>query len=213
MRILNACNIAIIALAANFYLIIVLSPGLFSQSIFFDDGAMSIVNMVLISAVWAICLVKFVASPGARISWFCWLYVVEIYLLREADFHQAFTEIHVTRGSFYTAEVIPFGQKLIVGAITLAFLICLLTLLVKHTRTYLTALKQRAPWAVSLCLWFVCLAASQLLDKSALNESPYWEVRSIEEMLEITAAVYALAAITFFLFQTRRGVADSTRPG
>jgi len=171
---------------------------------------MSIINMILILAIWFMCLLQFLGRQGEKVRWFCWLYVVQIYLFREADFHSAFTEIHITKATFYTAESIPIVQKLIVGAITVGFIVCLVALLIKHARGYLEELKRQVPWAVALCLWFVCLIASQLLDKSPLNESPYWQLRVIEEMLEITAAIYAFTAINFYISNTN--ATTSTRP-
>ena len=202
---LNSINLLVIGVVANFFLLVALGPDLFSATIFNDDGAMSIFNMLLILAAWGICLLQFIEAKGERVRWFCWIYVVQIYLLREADFHQAFTEINVTKAIFYTAENIPFDQKLVAGIITLGFLVCLSYLLSSNARTYIRALKEREPWAVSLALWFMFLFCSQLLDKTSLNSSANWKLRAIEEMFEVTAAIYVLLAI-FFYWQKSRDV-------
>ena len=63
---------------------------------------------------------------------------------------------------------------------------------------FLTALVAREPWAISLVLWFVLLLLSQVYDKTLSRDNPNWKLRSIEEMLEVTAALYAVSAISLF---------------
>lgn len=195
---LKSINILILAFAANLYLVITLSPGLFHPDIFEDSGAMSIVNMLLLLTVWVVCLWNYFNMPNQGFRWFCWLYIVQIYYLREADFHRAFTSINVTKPLFYQMENIPVSEKLVAGLIMAIFTVLLIYIIIANAKSYMDALLMRKPWAISLLCWFCFLFLSQVLDKSALNYHPNWKIRSIEEMLEFTAAIYALAAISLY---------------
>jgi hypothetical protein len=182
-------------------LIIVFCPAQFNPGIFVDTGVMSVLNMILILTVWILCLLHFINNPGQRLHWFCWLYIVQIYLLREADFHRAFFEEHVTKPSFYTMVQIPLCQKIIGGLIMLGFFATSIYTFLSNARRFLVALVTREPWAISLVLWFVFLLFSQVYDKTLARENPNWKLRSIEEMLEVTAALYAVSAISLFSFK------------
>jgi thiol:disulfide interchange protein len=70
-----------------------------------------------------------------------------------------------------------------------------------NARRFLVALVIREPWAISLVLWFAVLLFSQVYDKTLARENPNWKLRSIEEMLEVTAALYAVSAISLFSFK------------
>jgi len=199
MRNLNSINIVIIAFAINLYLIIVFCPAQFDPGIFLmDTGAMSVLNMILILTVWILCLLHFINNPGQRLHWFCWLYIVQIYLLREADFHQGFFEEHVTRPEFYIMAQIPIWQKIIGGSIMLGFFAASTYAFFSNARRFLLALVTREPWAISLVLWSVILLSSQVYDKTLAYENPNWKLSAIEEMLEVTAALYAVSAISLF---------------
>jgi hypothetical protein len=201
IRNLNSINILIIAFVINLFLIIVFSPAEFGPGIFVDTGAMSVLNMILILMVWILCLLHFINSPGQRLHWFCWLYIVQIYLLREADFHRGFFEEHITRPSFYTMVQIPIWQKIIGASIMLGFFAASAYAFLRNVRHFLLALVTREPWAISLVLWSVILLSSQVYDKTLAYENPNWKLSAIEEMLEVTAALYAVSAISLFSFK------------
>ena len=201
IRTLNSINILIIAFAINLYLTIVFSPAGFNLEIFVDTGGMSVLNMILILTVWILCLLHFVNSPGQRLHWSCLLYIVQIYLLREADFHRGFFEEHMTRPSFYTMEQIPLWQKMIGGSILLGFFAAFAYTFLSNARRFLLALVTREPWAISLVLWSVILLSSQVCDKSLSHDTSNWKLIAIEEMLEVTAALYAVSAISLFSFK------------
>lgn len=195
---LNSINILIIAFAINLYLIIALCPAQFDPGIFVDTGAMSVLNMILILTVWILCLLHFINNSGQRLHWFCWLYIVQIYLLREADFHRAFFEEHVTKFSFYTMAQIPMWQKITGGSIILGFFAASIYTFLSNNRHFLLALVRRESWAISFVLWFVFLFFSQVYDKTLARGNANWKLRSIEEMLEVVAALYAVSAISLF---------------
>ena len=198
IRNLNSINILIIAFAVNLYLIIVLSPIQLDPTMFMDDGTMSVLTIILIITAWILCLLHFINNPGQRLHWFCLLYIVQIYLLREADFHRGIFEEHVTKLSFYIMAQIPIWQKLIGGLIMSGFIAAVTYTFLSNVRRFLLTLVKREPWAISLALWFTFLLCSQISDKYLSYESTNWKVRSIEEMLEVTAAFYAVSAISLF---------------
>jgi hypothetical protein len=70
-----------------------------------------------------------------------------------------------------------------------------------NAKRFLLALVTREPWAISLVLWFVILLSSQVYDKTLAYENPNWKLSTIEEMLEVTAALYAVSAISLFSFK------------
>ncbi len=202
IRTLNSINILIIAFAINLYLIFAFSPAGFNLEIFVDTGGMSVLNMILILTVWILCLLHFVNSPGQRLHWFCWLYIVQIYLLRESDFHRGFFEEHMTRPAFYTMAQIPLWIKIICGSIMLGFFAASIYTFLSNAKRFFMALVTREPWAISLVLWFAFLLYSQVYEKTLGRHNPNWKLRSIEEMLEVTAALYAVSAI--FLFSVKQ---------
>jgi hypothetical protein len=207
---LKSINILILAFAANLYLVITLSPDLFHPNIFEDSGTMSIANILLLLTVWIVCLWNYLSIPNEGFRWFCWLYIVQIYYLREADFHRAFTSINVTKPLFYQTENIPVTEKLIAGLIMAVFSVLLIHIIITNAKSCINALLARKPWAISFLCWFCFLFLSQVFDKSALNYHPNWKIRSIEEMLEFTAAMYALAAIT--LYSIDKAIAGKQKP-
>ncbi len=195
---LNSVNIVIIAFAINLFLIIILCPAQFNPDIFADTGAISVLNMILILTAWILCLLNFINNPEKRLHWFCWLYIIQIYLFREADLHRAFFEEHVTKPGFYTMSQIPLWQKMIGGSIMLGFFAASAYTFLCNSKRFLLALVTREPWAFSLVLWFIFLLSSQIYDKTFARENPNWKLRSIEEMLEVIAALYAVSAISLF---------------
>lgn len=187
------------AFAINLYMIILFSPGLFGPEIFLDNGTMSVLNMLLILTAWVLCLIHFMNSPGQRIRWFCWLYIIQLYLFREADFHRAFFDIHVTKAAFYISDHIPLWQKVIVIIIMAGLPITVVYTLISSARCFWRALMKGEAWFVSLLLWIVFLLCSQILfDKTDFNEHPSWKVRSIEEMMEVVTGFYAVAAVSLY---------------
>ena len=117
-----------------------------------------------------------------------------IYILREADFHRLFTDEHVTRGKFYTDPNISLQQKIFGGVPMALFFISVFYLLATQAKLVWSNFFARSSWAIALFLWGVTFIASQLADKSDLNDVYFGRV--IEEMLEFCASGYVLLAVT-----------------
>ena len=128
-----------------------------------------------------------------KFSLYALVYIILIYILREADFHRLFTDEHITRDKFYTDPNIDLKQKILGGIPLTAFFLCFFYILAKYTKFVFAHIIKLRPWAIAVFLWGVTIFASQALDKSSLNEVHTGRV--IEEMLEFCAAGYLLIAV------------------
>jgi len=200
---LNHINYIVLAALINFFLVICFAPDLASPAFFHDSGGGSFLNIILILVTLVLVFrnVCIADSNKDRFAWVCLIYVVEIYLFREADFHRAFTIEHVTRIGFYTDAEIPLLQRLIGGAVMGIFILAFLYLAINYIKSFLRALYHRQAWAVALFLWASLLVLSQVADQSFLNTYSNWRMKALEEMLEISAAAYAVTSISLFSFK------------
>ncbi len=199
---LNHINLTVFIALLNFFLIICFAPEIFSPSFFHDGGGGSFLNIVLIllTLILVVRNIFNTTSNKERFAWICLVYVVEIYLFREADFHRAFTVDHITKALFYTNAEIPLLQRFIGGLVMLGFILSFLYLIINYIQRIFRAFFEREAWAIALFLWGGLLVISQLADKSFLNGYRDWRVAGIEEMLEIAAAAYLVSSISLFTF-------------
>ena len=171
-----------------------LSPSLSAGGIA-DAGFISIITLTFIGAVFLTLLTLIFTAhlDTSIITVAASAYAVLIYFMREADFHRLLTLEHVTRGKFYTMPEVPVWQKILAGAVLLLLAIIILFLLIKYARLIWSKLRDLEPWAIALVLWLAVLLASQLCDKSGLNDSHFGRV--IEECCECWAAIFMFLAI------------------
>ncbi len=198
----NALNALGLFFCINLYFLIALGPESFSLSIFDDDGAISILTICLILATQVFVLYEMAVATKVdhRMGWVLLAYILQVYVMRETDFHRSFTATNVTKGSFYLSADNPFLEKLIAGTVLILFLLALVYLATKYAKACLSALAKRTPWAVAALIWFLLLFLSQLLDKSALNDAQDLRIKNIEEMLEFSAAIYLFLTIVLYKF-------------
>jgi len=193
----NLINFLISFSAINYYFIHCLGVNTFSMGAFEDKGWGSALTIITILATEFFVLWHLFREPKFinKLSWGCLAYILEIYALREADFHRTFTIMNVTKSKFFKSAEIPVIQKIIAGTILLLFAIALIYLLVRFSKTIVKNILNGTPWAVSIAFWGIIIVGSRILDKSILNKSPDIRIKNIEEMMEITGAIYALTAI------------------
>lgn len=163
-----------------------------------DKGFISILTLGFIAGTLAVVIYVLAASDRThkKVVTITLIYVVLIYLLREADFHRLFTPIHVTRWAFYASEDVPLLHKLIAATVLILFLISFLYIVVKYFTFIRKLALKLEPWAVSLALWVTMLFASQLCDRLGIKIPGHGRV--LEESLELWAAIYAfVAALTW----------------
>ncbi|MEH6444536.1 MAG: hypothetical protein V7784_11615 [Oceanospirillaceae bacterium] len=174
------------------------------MSVFEDEGAISIITILLLLLAQLFVLQEAASTDTKRhrVDWLLLAFVLQIYLMREADFHRVFTDINITQGKFYSDPSSPLLAKIIAGSFLVSFLFSFVYLGAKYFKQLLSSFLQMKPWAVSSALWFSLLFLSQVLDKTQLNFSEDLRLKNIEEMLEFSAAVYVLAAV--FLWRNNK---------
>jgi len=204
----NSLNAIALFFCINLYLILIFGSETFNLSIFGDDGAISILTICFVLAAQLFVLYEMATAAKLthKIDWFILAYILQIYVMREADFHHTFTSTNVTKTSFYLNASNPLYTKLIAGSILMLCFLAVLYLASKYVVFCLKLLNYRTPWTISALFWFSLLILSQLFDKSALNDTQDLRVQNIEEMLEFSAAIYLfLAAILYNLGKTDSG--------
>ena len=162
-----------------------------------DQGIFSVLTILFasIALIWLLRTTQSITVPSIKFPLYVLAYIILIYILREADFHRLFTDEHITRDKFYTDPTIDIKQKLLGGIPLAIFFICFFYILIRYTKLLLTNLRKLQPWAIAAFLWGTTIFLSQVMDKSAFNETYYGRV--IEELLEFCAAGYLLLAVLF----------------
>ena len=166
-----------------------------------DTGILSAVNVgiICIGVAWVIWRAVRATDRTARWSYLALMWIFLVYGAREADFHRIFTTDHLTKKDYYLNPDVPLYGKAIGLTILLLFAVSAIGLLVRYRRAILAEIRRGAPWAVSFVVWGTLLFVAQRFDKSDLND--VYAGRVCEEVLEATAAVYAL--LTLWLFGRR----------
>ena len=169
----NAANAIVAFFCVNLYFILALGSETFSLSIFADDGAISILTICVLLVGQLFVLYEFAAAAklNHRFDWLLLAYVLQVYIMREADFHQTFTASNVTKTSFYTQADNPLHIKLIAGIVLILCFLAVFYLAAKYAMVCIKALRNRTPWAVAALLWFSMLFLSQVFGKSALIDA------------------------------------------
>jgi hypothetical protein len=122
---------------------------------------------------------------------------------RELDFHRRFTTVSIEKGTylgFFGAREVPWGEKLVVGALLAMLGAAALALVVREHRPFLTALRARRTAAVAALGGFVALAAAQSFDKASGRVGRALPgvvllAKCFEEHLELAGAALFLLAL------------------
>jgi hypothetical protein len=203
----NRINFIVLISLINYFCIhCFVLPGDFACAAFYDEGWLSVFTMLMITAnsaliMWLLCGAK---SKKEVMTFALLLYVNQIYAFREAEFHRFFTtgyEVHsVTKFGFYTNSAIPVLARIIPAVILIVFAVCAFVLLFAYGWKIIKAFFSGDPAAIAFFLWGFLLLFSQILDRSkAINHSPSWRIRSIEEMMEVSSSVFGLLAMILYL--------------
>lgn len=192
----NAINAIALFFCFNLYFLVVFGSETFSLSIFNDNGAISILTICCLLGAQMLVLYQLATTRELRLKldWFILAYVLQVYVMREADFHRTFTTSNVTKESYYTDPGNPLLVKLLAGSILVCCLLGVFYLAIRYARPCINALIQRAPWFIAVGLWFSLLFLSQIYDKSVFKDSPDLRIKNIEEMLEFSASLFAFLA-------------------
>jgi hypothetical protein len=127
-----------------------------------------------------------------RFALYATSYIIAIYILREADVHRLFTDVHVTKLKFYRHENISLTQKILWGVPMSLFIACFFYLTIRYCSHALKGLLAMKPWAIAFFLWGILILVSQLIDKTELND--IYRGRVLEEIMELAAAGFMLIA-------------------
>ena len=199
----NAINIIILIGATNYYFIHALGKKTYSMGAFEDNGWGSILCIAFIMTAGLTALYNAFKSDKLInfFDWCCLAYICEIYALREADFHNTFTKHNVTKSKFFFNPEESLISKWVVGILFTLFFASLIYLCIKYTKILFKKWFKCEPWAISLSLWFILIVSSVIIDKMKIPyDTPI--TRNIEEMIEITAALYAATSALIFTFFT-----------
>jgi len=192
----NYINILLLALLPIYIIVHAnILPAAISGAGIADAGYISIITLTFVGcAILSLLILIFNTELDTpKLTAATVIYVLLIYLLREADVHRLFTLEHVTRGKFYLMPEVPLWQKLFAAAVFILLAACILYLLIKYVHTLWNKLRKFEPWVLALLLWFVVLVISQLCDRSGLNETHIGRV--IEECSECWAAMYLFLSV------------------
>lgn len=203
----NALNLSVLVTLLLVYGVLLAAPGLLNADIFTDSGAASFINIALISTGMGMCLYRALASerPG-RLDWFLLTFIYSVYLMREADFHTNFSSESLTKLATYSMTEVPLGIRVSAAVVLLLMAAFLVYLLARYTRPLLRAIMSARAWGVAFMLWFLLLFASQVFDRKISTSGTHWKLTAIEELLELSAAVFALLAI----IQSRKAQAPTS---
>ena len=206
----NALNLSVLLTLFIAFGILLSSPGLLSLDAFLDSGAASFISLGLISLGLGLCL--FLAMDGKRVAPLHWLllaFVYLVYLMREADFHQAFSSESLTKLDTYSLLDVPLEIRLTAAFVLLSMTGILIYFLVRYSRSIFSSMAKGENWAIALLLWFLLLLCSQIFDRSISTSGSHWKLTAIEELLEVSAALFAVLAIIQFAFFAR--ITQNTR--
>ncbi len=201
----NAINIIILIGAANYYFIHAFGKKTYSMGAFEDNGWGSILGIAFIMTAGLTALYNAVKSDKVInfFDWCCLAYICEVYALREADFHNTFTTCNVTKSKFFFEAPDSLLSKWIVGIVFILFFATLIYLGLKYTKILFKKWLKAEPWTISLGFWFALIVSSVIIDKMKIPYE-YPKTRNIEEMIEITAALYAATSALIFTFFTKK---------
>jgi len=200
----NALNFSVLFTLLISNSILLASPGLVTIETFYDTGAASFIGLGLISLGLGLTLFLAMDTTRAgRRDWLLLAFVYLVYLMREADFHHAFTSESLTNLDAYSLPEIPLEIRLTSAIILLVMVGILVHLMIRYTRPILSGIFATRNWAIALALWFILLFCSQVFDRSIATSGTHWKLTAIEELLEVSAALFAVLAIIQFSFMKR----------
>ncbi len=200
----NSINLVVFCATINYFILHhiagkTFSPGAFSS----DSGWGSIWTVLFILAGQAVVLWLFFNAKSKQevFDWGLLLYIYQVYCFREADLHRFAKDwTSATNIKFYTRSAVPMELKIICAIILALFGLAMAYLLVKYFIKLVKLFFKGEPFAVAFALWGTYLVVSQILDRASFfNDSVTPIIKNIEEMLELTAALFALLALVQYV--------------
>ncbi len=200
----NALNFSVLITLLIACSILLISPGLISIDAFQDSGGASFIGLGLICLGLGMCLFLAMDSGrNCRLNWLLLAFVYLVYLMREADFHKAFSAKSLTKLSTYSSLEVPIEIRIISAIVLLSMVAILLYFLIRYARSIFRSILSGDNWAIAFCLWFFLLLCSQVFDRAIATSGTHWKLTAIEELLEVSAALFGLLSVTQFAFIER----------
>jgi len=132
-------------------------------------------------------------------------FILSLFALRELDFHVRFTTMGIFKTRYFLSPDVPWSEKVIVTAILLSILLLLLKFITANWRIFITAIRDRKPYAISLLSGILLLPISKLLDSSPriimqnvglkLHAKVVFVCSYFEETLELAIPILFLIAL------------------
>ena len=165
-----------------------------------EYGPIEGATVAVYAAVLGDCI--YLALSGiARAAWTGAVFVA-LPLLRELDFHKAYTLMSVTSTRYWRSGVPPWTEKAVAAAVFAALLVLALLALRITWKPFWHRLRGLQPDAVTLAAAPVLALAASALDKLVFIDiivPPEAVIfRAIEESLELGAAVCTLLALVLW---------------
>ena len=205
----NSLNLIVGIMSINYYLLHHFAVKTFSPEAFASDngwGSVWTIMLIIAGQCCALYMMLNSTRKSEAMEWGFLFYIYQVYCYREADLHNISPKWpDMTSIRFYTQSSAPFEYKT-AGIIVLSlFVMAACFLLFKYGRDIFISFRKGEPFAVAFGLWAGCLVTSQVLDRCRFfNYNPVPIIKNIEEMLELTAAIFALLAITQYMYRRFR---------
>ena len=208
---LNRFNMMLLILAFNYWLAhIGMLPQGRAVNAFEDTGFMSHLTVVALMVAQFIFLWFIFKSEHIKDFFknFSIAYVIQIYFMREADFHIIMVNgkrQSMTNVKYYMNSDISIFLKILSLTILTLLALAIAYLILFYGKKFLTAFFNKEPWTIAFLLWGVLLFLSQVCDRwGVINKSPYWQIKTIEEMLEFTSALFLASCGLQYLLEYKR---------
>jgi len=197
----NALNFSVLFTLLITFSVLLSSPDLLSIEAFRDSGANSFIGLGLISTGLGMCLfLSMDHAQSHRLNWLMLAFVYLVYFMREADFHHAFSPESLTKLDTYSMLEIPLEIRLTAAIVLLSMTGILIYFLIRYARSIIAGILNAENWAIAFALWFFLLLCSQVFDRKISTSGTHWKLTAIEELLEVSAALFAVLAIAQFAF-------------
>ncbi len=199
----NVISLMLFVLLVNYgFVHFFVIPGQTAAAALRDYGTISVLTIFCILSTELIALWFFARkeNKAEKFGFLGLAYVLQIYLLREADFHRLFTPKSLTSTKYYLGDY-PILPKLIAGPVFLLFILVFIYIILRYAWPVIKAFFRGEAWAVAIGFWGVLFVVSQLWDQSAFSdEAKYgWKIKLVEEYMEFAASTYLPAAMILYM--------------
>ncbi|UDQ98571.1 hypothetical protein AAEX28_00445 [Lentisphaerota bacterium WC36G] len=207
----NKYNIMLLFLAFNYWLAYInMLPKSKAIAGFCDAGFMSHLTVVALFVSQFIFLYLTFKSESIKgfLKNISIIYILQIYFMREADFHTIVVNgdtMSMTNGKFYTHADISIALKCFS-----LFLLGLLAVAIGYVvlfygKKFIKAFMNNEAWTIAFLMWGGLLFLSQLCDRwGVIRETNYWQIGTIEEMLEFTSSAFFASCTIQYLLAIRK---------